>query len=612
MSDDAQDELPVGTVIDGRYTVEGLLGRGGMAAVYRVRHNSLDTQHALKILSVGGASLTRRLQQEGKVQASLAHPNIVAVTDTAVVDGAPGLVMEFVRGPNLETLLEARRPNLDQIDALAIGIMDGVAAAHALNLIHRDLKPANVMIAVTQSGLVPKVADFGLVKLIASEEGGSFSKTRSGMAMGTPAYMAPEQIEDAKGVDARADIWSLGAILYEIASGQRAFEGANVLSLFMKVATGDRKPIRDICPELPDRMVDAIEAALSVDRAGRIADVRTLRKRWLQGAVLPTESPWTDDWLELASSLGAKADSTKDFIERSFRSGANQAFVRNQASPVAVRPDAATLLGNNAAGPTAVPVVGTTTVPDDASTSVPPTTVPPGARPPDPTAATVIRPALASEAPATGGSGAAPFVVAGLGLAPLIVLGAALVGFVGVGIGWFATHQPAARPIETPDPVPVVAPDPAPEPLPEPGPGPRPVDPRPQPNPQPAGPRPQPEPQPPGPQPEPAPPQPGPQPQPEPAQPEPRPEPAPQPDPAPQPAPAATAIRLDGGGASVNLLDETGRRVSAGALAPGRYVVRAFFDPKDPEKGTDFAFVLSPGQTLSIKCIPTRFKCLPQ
>ncbi|MCA9492628.1 MAG: serine/threonine protein kinase, partial [Myxococcales bacterium] len=194
MTEDDQDLLPPGAVIDGRYVVEALIGRGGMAAVYCVRHVHLDTQHALKVLTVGGPSLARRLQQEGRVQATLQHPNIVAVTDMVSVDGQPGLVMEFVRGPSLEALLGKRRPTLEQIDVLAVGVMDGVAAAHALGLIHRDLKPANVMVAVTSMTLVPKVADFGLVKLVAGDDAGVLSKTRSGMAMGTPAYMAPEQI----------------------------------------------------------------------------------------------------------------------------------------------------------------------------------------------------------------------------------------------------------------------------------------------------------------------------------------------------------------------------------------------------------------------------------
>ena len=105
MTEDDQDLLPPGAVIDGRYVVEALIGRGGMAAVYCVRHVHLDTQHALKVLTVGGPSLARRLQQEGRVQATLQHPNIVAVTDMVSVDGQPGLVMEFVRGPSLEALL---------------------------------------------------------------------------------------------------------------------------------------------------------------------------------------------------------------------------------------------------------------------------------------------------------------------------------------------------------------------------------------------------------------------------------------------------------------------------------------------------------------------------
>ena len=139
-----------------------------MAEVYRVRHVHLDTQHALKVLTLGGASLTARLMQEGKVQAALRHPNIVAVTDVVMVQGSPGLVMEFVHGPPLDELLRTERLPLEQIDAIAWGILEGVGAAHRLKLIHRDLKPANVMMAITGDVLVPKVADFGLCLLYTS------------------------------------------------------------------------------------------------------------------------------------------------------------------------------------------------------------------------------------------------------------------------------------------------------------------------------------------------------------------------------------------------------------------------------------------------------------
>ena len=219
--------------------------------------------------------------QEGRVQAAINHPNILSVTDVVDVDGAPGLVMEFIRGPALDDFLKQKALSARQVDTLVTPILDGVAAAHGLGLIHRDLKPANVMLAITPHGLLPKVADFGLVKLL-DEGSAEFSKTRSGMAMGTPAYMAPEQIRDAKNVDARADIWSLGAILYEMASGQRAFPGeGDLLDMFNRVASGEFVSLREVAPDLPERMYTAVEAAMTTDRDARVESVAKLKALWL-------------------------------------------------------------------------------------------------------------------------------------------------------------------------------------------------------------------------------------------------------------------------------------------------------------------------------------------
>lgn len=253
-----------------------MLGEGGMAVVYRVRHQQLDTRHALKILTVPSRKIQDRLIQEGKVQAALRHPNIVQVTDIINVNGAPGLVMEYIAGPSLDTLIKNVDLELDHVDALARGILAGVQAAHEQGVLHRDLKPANILLDITDEGLVPKVADFGLAKLVGQSTGG----TRTGATMGTPSYMAPEQIEDAKAVDARADIFSLGAILYELATGRRAFEGENIYAILCKVKEGDYTPPDEVVSELPECMVAAIQAALQVDVEERVQSVEELQEIW--------------------------------------------------------------------------------------------------------------------------------------------------------------------------------------------------------------------------------------------------------------------------------------------------------------------------------------------
>lgn len=271
------------TVID-RYRVEALLGEGGMAAVYRVRHEQLGTPFALKVLKASTPDIRDRLLQEGRVQAALRHPNIVSVTDVVLIDGVPGLVMEFVEGAALDTLLAEGRLNLLQADHLARGILAGAAAAHEEGLIHRDLKPANILLALDRRDqFVPKITDFGLAKVLdLGDTGGGVEATRQGIGFGTPAFMAPEQIRNAAGVDHRADIFSLGAILYELVTGQRCFAGTDVLTVLNRVAGAEYEPIIRYAPDLPQHMVDAIHGALCIRPDDRWPDVRSLLACWKQ------------------------------------------------------------------------------------------------------------------------------------------------------------------------------------------------------------------------------------------------------------------------------------------------------------------------------------------
>ena len=263
----------IGTTLD-RYCVEAELGAGGMATVYRVRHLTLGSLHALKVLKVQSASIRQRLVQEGRVQATLRHPNIVAVTDVIDVDGAPGLVMEFIDGPSLEGWLEHNRPPVAQAEAIFRGILAGVARAHRQGLVHRDLKPGNVLLDSSgDDGIVPKVADFGLAKILDDEEGFG-SQTRSGIAMGTPAYMAPEQVRSAKNVDQRADIFALGCILYELAGGDRPFKGEDLLETMTAVCGGEYTPLPT---DVPQRLRETVAACLVVDRDRRVADCAGIR-----------------------------------------------------------------------------------------------------------------------------------------------------------------------------------------------------------------------------------------------------------------------------------------------------------------------------------------------
>lgn len=273
-------DLGVGTLL-GTYRVEGKLGQGGMAKVYLVRHSHLDSLHAMKILDSRSAHVRDRLFQEGRLQASLHHPNIVSVTDVVVIDGCPALVMEYVDGAPLDELLASKRLEMYEVDALVLGILAGVGAAHARGLIHRDLKPANVLLARHHGGVTAKVADFGLAKIVLDRD--STGQTKSGQIMGTPCYMAPEQVRDTRGVDQRADIFSLGAMFYEMVSGTRCFPGESMYDVLLRIGAGHYVPLRELVPDVPARVEVAIDAALSVDREARPPDCQALLRLWTGG-----------------------------------------------------------------------------------------------------------------------------------------------------------------------------------------------------------------------------------------------------------------------------------------------------------------------------------------
>jgi tRNA A-37 threonylcarbamoyl transferase component Bud32 len=294
-------QLKPGQEVD-RYVVESIIGTGGTATVYKVRHRELGTNYALKVLSLVSPSIRRRTLQEGRVQATLKHPNIVGVYDVLEIGDAPGLLMEYVQGPSLEVALERFRFTRAQAEVLFRGVLEGVREAHNRGLVHRDLKPANVLLADTPKGVVPKVTDFGIAKVVESEGAGH---TRAGVAMGTPQYMSPEQIRDARSVDARADVFSLGCLLYELLTHRRTFPHDDIVKVYNAVCDGEFIPPRELLPDIPARLENAILGSLVVERERRIPDCDTLRE------VFEGRMVWGDDddtEVLTAPALGADAE----------------------------------------------------------------------------------------------------------------------------------------------------------------------------------------------------------------------------------------------------------------------------------------------------------------
>ncbi len=261
----------------GRFEVTRTLGQGGIATVYEVRHRQLETTHALKMLTVNQRGLSRRLLQEGRIQAQLRHPNVVAVTDVVEHGDAIGLLMEFVEGASLEDCMSGGRMAVD--DALNIfrQVLAGVGAAHAAGITHRDLKPANILLTTQGDQVVAKVLDFGIAKVLSGSE--VAGATRAGVTMGTPGYMAPEQITDSASADHRSDIFALGAILYEMISGERAFHAEDMLTTLNATAEGNYPELEALVPGVPRHIVRAIDRALVTDRDKRTPDCSTLARQ---------------------------------------------------------------------------------------------------------------------------------------------------------------------------------------------------------------------------------------------------------------------------------------------------------------------------------------------
>jgi serine/threonine-protein kinase len=265
--------LAVGDRVD-RFVVEAFLGEGGISRVYKVRHHQLGTQHALKMMAVRSASLTQRLVREGRIQANLSHPGVVAVTDIIEHGGFTGLLMEFVEGRGLDVVLSrSGAPPLQDALALFRQVLAGVAAAHDAGVLHRDLKPGNILLEPQGDGVIAKVTDFGIAKVALDAEGG---QTHQSDLMGTPGFMAPEQADDPTAVDARADVFSLGAVLYCLVAGRPPFAPASLPTLLEAARAGHFSPLSEVAPHVPESVARVVERCLAPDPADRYPDCRAL------------------------------------------------------------------------------------------------------------------------------------------------------------------------------------------------------------------------------------------------------------------------------------------------------------------------------------------------
>ncbi len=250
-----------------------------MSRVYRVRDRANGTISALKLLAIPNEHVRRRMLKEGRIQSRIRHDNVVPVHEILDIGGFVGLLMDHINGPTLHDVIARQNPTLDEALALFGGVLSGVEAAHARDLVHRDLKPTNVLLRLTDDAIVPLVCDFGIAKELDDPEVSDRRKTGTNATLGTPSYMAPEQIRNARHVDARADVWSLGVLLYELCTNTTAFPGDNVLDVMTAVSKGQLRPPKEVCPELPDAICAIINDSIVVDPAGRIESALAMRGR---------------------------------------------------------------------------------------------------------------------------------------------------------------------------------------------------------------------------------------------------------------------------------------------------------------------------------------------
>ena len=247
----------VGAVLNGQWKLIRVVGEGGLAAVYEAHGLQGQGKRAVKLLHrhfQSQPAIVERFYKEAKACFSLRHPHIASVEAYAYAeDGSPYLVMELLEGMSLhEYLLKGQPMSPEQAAPLLYGILQALAVAHARGIVHRDLKPENLfLVSDGADGFVIKVLDFGIAKVM-DLAGGMGTKTRTGAVLGTPGYMSPEQVRNAKAVDARSDLWAAGVVLYEMLTCQHPYGADSQLSRMVAVLKDPPTPISTANPALAD------------------------------------------------------------------------------------------------------------------------------------------------------------------------------------------------------------------------------------------------------------------------------------------------------------------------------------------------------------------------
>jgi serine/threonine protein kinase len=284
-----------GQRIAGRYDIVRLLGEGGMGQVYEARHVELDKQVAIKFLFMELAEeeeLLERFRREARITASLRHANIVEVMDFGVTDeDQPYLVMEYLTGESLSEILDREgKLSIPAATKIMTQILSGLSEAHGLGIVHRDLKPDNVFLdEVKGQGTVVKLLDFGISKITAKDSKENLELTKTGVVMGTPNYMSPEQVMGTIKLDGRADLYACGVMFFEMLTGRRPFEGETHNEVVVRIMSDPLPDMTSLRPEIGEELRALVLRALSRERDYRFATADELMQELT--AIDPDQPP---------------------------------------------------------------------------------------------------------------------------------------------------------------------------------------------------------------------------------------------------------------------------------------------------------------------------------
>ena len=336
-------QLVPGTLINGKYSVEKTLGIGGMGAVYCALHVEIGRRVAIKLLNpslVQNDEMLARFRREAKAAAIIGHPGIVDVYDIGTAeDGSPFIVMEYLDGVTLSQQIKSKgRLPVHEAIGYACEVLDALQAAHKAGIVHRDLKPGNIFI--TERTRIVKVLDFGISKFHGMDE--DLGLTKTGVSMGTPLYMSPEQIRDTRLAGSPSDLYAVGAILYRSLSGKPPFQAETYGQMIAKVLTETHVPLDELIPEVPApiaRVVDRLLAKVPELRPRDALETKTeLMRAMAESMDGGTNAPVVNLVAEEPpSGRGEQTISAKQRAARAFGGGNDMPTGVQTPSPVATQ-----------------------------------------------------------------------------------------------------------------------------------------------------------------------------------------------------------------------------------------------------------------------------------